>query len=97
LQDRGTVPALDQVLQQVLDMPQAELAAALAVGFAVAGADRERVRAMIRLALDFWTWQRLKSEGLDDASIVDGLARAVTAQIEPTGSAEPAQRQGEAS
>jgi AcrR family transcriptional regulator len=80
LQDRGTTPALDQVLRRVIDVPQAELAAALAAGFAPDGKPAPRVRASARLALDFWTWQRLKSEGLDDAAAVDAMTRAVAAQ-----------------
>jgi AcrR family transcriptional regulator len=80
LQDRGSVPALDQVLQRVVDVPQAELAAALAAGFAPDGQLNPRVQATARLALDFWTWQRFKREGLDDAAAVDSMAAAVVAQ-----------------
>ena len=32
---------------------------------ALAGGE-QRGRAIARLALDFWTWRRLNSEGLDD-------------------------------
>jgi AcrR family transcriptional regulator len=80
LQDRGSVPALDQMLHRVIDVPQTELAAALAAGLAPDGQSLQRVRAVVRLALDFWTWQRLKSEGLADAAAVDVMAAAVAAQ-----------------
>jgi hypothetical protein len=32
---------------------------------------------MARLALDFWTWRRLASEGLDDEDAADLMAGAV--------------------
>lgn len=79
LQDRGAVPALDRVLKRVVDAPQAELATGLAAGFGLDGRHSERLRAVIRLALDFWTWRRLTGEGLDDAAAVGAMADAVTA------------------
>ena len=41
----------------------AELAAHLSHDF-----DRAEAHALVALALDFWTWQRLDREGLDDAA-----------------------------
>ncbi|MDQ3548681.1 MAG: TetR/AcrR family transcriptional regulator [Chloroflexota bacterium] len=79
LRDRGAVPALDQVLQRVLDAPQAQLAADLAAGFACVGQRGERLRAVVHLALDFWTWRRLTGEGLDDAAATDVMASAIAA------------------
>jgi AcrR family transcriptional regulator len=83
LRDRGAVPALDRVLQRVVDAPQAELAAGLAAGFGVGGQRGERLRAVVRLALDFWTWGRLKGEGLDDAAAADVMVEAVAALAAP--------------
>lgn len=81
--DRGAVPPLDELLRQTADVGLAELADALAGGFA--GQDRtaqKRRRALIRLALDFWTWRRLDREGLDD----DGAAALMAAAAAGAGS-----------
>jgi len=37
----------------------------------------ERTDALIRLALDFWTWRRLAREGLDDEGAADLMAGAI--------------------
>jgi len=79
LQDRGAVPALDQVLKRVVDAPQADLAAALAAGFGLDERHSKRLRAVIRLTLDFWTWRRLTGEGLDNAAAVGAMVDAVAA------------------
>jgi AcrR family transcriptional regulator len=81
LQDRGVVPALDQVLKRSVDEPQTQLAAGLASGFSGEGQQAAHVRAVIRLALDFWTWQRLSGEGLDDAEAADVMVTAVGALV----------------
>jgi AcrR family transcriptional regulator len=83
LRDRGAVPALDRVLRRVVDAPQAELAAGLAAGFGIGEQRGERLRAIVRLALDFWTWGRLTGEGLDDAAAADVMAEAVAALAGP--------------
>ena len=79
LQDRGTVPALDQVVTEVVDAPHAELAIHLAAAFGLQGQAGDRLRALIRLALDFWTWRRLKNEGLSDSAAADVMTGAITA------------------
>jgi AcrR family transcriptional regulator len=66
--DRGAVPPLDQLLKETADARLAELADALCAGFRLRGGRAERQRALIRLALDFWTWRRLDLEGLGDAA-----------------------------
>ena len=50
----------------------AELTTGLAAGF-----DRPDARALVALALDFWTWQRLDREGLDDVAAAELMTRAV--------------------
>jgi AcrR family transcriptional regulator len=70
--ERGSVPELDAWLARSADPMQAELAGRLATGF-----DRPGARALVAVALDFWTWQRLDREGLDD----DSAAAAMTAAI----------------
>ena len=77
--DRASVPELDQFLEQNIDREQAELADGLAAGFGARGRRAERRKALIRLALDFWTWRRLTSEGLDDEAAADVMAAAIAA------------------
>jgi AcrR family transcriptional regulator len=78
--DRVSVPELDRFLSENIDRSQAELADALLAGFGVRGKRAERLRALIRLALDFWTWSRLVGEGLNDEAAADVMAAAVTSQ-----------------
>ena len=62
--DRLAVPELDALLRETADARMAGLAAALGGG------------PLIALALDFWTWRRLTSEGLSDADAAALMARA---------------------
>ncbi len=66
LGERATVPELDAWMARSADPMLAELAAALSAGF-----DRPHARALVALALDFWTWQRLDREGLHDAAAAE--------------------------
>lgn len=66
LHDRQALPALDALLARTRDASIAELSRSLAAGFPVTGGTGARLRAVIALALDFWTWQRLTEEGLSD-------------------------------
>jgi AcrR family transcriptional regulator len=77
--DRASVPELDRFMEQEIDRLQAELADGLAAGFAVRGRRAERLHALIRLALDFWTWHRLSHEGLDDEAAADLMTAAIAA------------------
>jgi AcrR family transcriptional regulator len=77
--DRASVPELDRFMEQGRDRMQAELAGALAAGFAARGRQGERLKALIRLALDFWSWRRLSREGLDDEAAADLMAAAIAA------------------
>jgi AcrR family transcriptional regulator len=76
--DRGAVPALEALMSRTADARLAQLTDALAAGFAPRGQRAARVRALIRLALDFWTWRRLDREGFNDAAaaglMVESLA-----------------------
>src|SRR5436190_63027 len=60
-----------------------ELAATLAGSFRARGRRAERVAATVRLALDFWTWRRLKLEGLDDERAAALMADTVACQARP--------------
>lgn len=75
--DRGTVPPLDALMKQTADARLAELTDALCKGFRLRGARADRHRALIRLALDFWTWRSLSRDGLDDDAAADVMTEAV--------------------
>jgi AcrR family transcriptional regulator len=79
LSDRVSVPELDRFLGQNVDRMLAELAEELAAAFALRGRRAERQRAVIRLALDFWTWSRLTREGLDDETAAETITSLVSA------------------
>jgi len=70
--DRTALPALDALLRESVDAPMSALADALVPE----GGDR---RALVAVALDFWTWSRLADEGLPDAAAAALMARAVLA------------------
>jgi AcrR family transcriptional regulator len=74
LGERATVPELDAWVARSSDPVQAELGARLSAGFDGPGAP-----ALVALALDFWTWQRLDREGLDDAAAAATMTGAVRA------------------
>jgi AcrR family transcriptional regulator len=78
--DRSTVPELDRFMEQNLDRILAELADGLAAPSAGRGRPAQRRDALIRLALDFWTWRRLSREGLDDEAAAELMAAAIAAQ-----------------
>ena len=80
--DRLSVPELDVFMRDNADRRRAEVAEALAAGFGARGRRAERLRALLALALDFWTWSRLSDEGLDDSEAADVMRRAVEAEVE---------------
>ena len=75
--DRGTVPALDALMTQTSDQRLAQLTESLAGAFKSHGRRARRRRALIRLALDFWTWRALDREGLDDDTAASLMSDAV--------------------
>jgi AcrR family transcriptional regulator len=75
--DRASVPELDRFMEQNGDRMRDQLADELASGFAARGRRAQRVNALIRLAVDFWTWRRLTGEGLDDESAAKLITDAV--------------------
>jgi AcrR family transcriptional regulator len=77
--DRLVMPAFDAVMKIRMDRQFANLADVLASGFARQGRRAKGVRAAVALALDFWTWRRLASEGTSDdaaAALMVGTAKA---------------------
>jgi AcrR family transcriptional regulator len=75
--DRSAVAPLDAVLAQTVDTALGHLADALAGAFKDRGRVAGRRRALVGLALDFWTWRRLSRQGLDDGAAAALMARAV--------------------
>jgi AcrR family transcriptional regulator len=75
--ERPTVPELEAWMAQSTDPMLAELASSFSAGF-----DGLHARALVALALDFWTWQRLDREGLDDetaAALMTGVVSSSAA------------------
>jgi AcrR family transcriptional regulator len=68
LRDRSLLPALDERVRLTVDAGLERLAGELAGAFGARGRRPERLRALIRLALDFWTWRLLTAQGLGDAA-----------------------------
>jgi AcrR family transcriptional regulator len=77
--DRAAVPELDAFLSENVDRMQAGLAEELAGAFRLRGRQAERTRALLRVALEFWTGRRLAGEGLDDVAAAALMAGAVAA------------------
>lgn len=77
LSERTVVPELDRFLAGTTDRMLADLADALADGLPSPSAEQ---RALLALAVDFWTWTRLDREGLDD----DAAARLMARTALPT-------------
>ena len=77
--DRLLVPALDEFCAKTVDARFEELADGLAAGFRARGARAQRVRALVAVGLDFWTWRRLCEEGLNDEGAAALMAEAVAA------------------
>jgi AcrR family transcriptional regulator len=78
--ERAAVPELDRFMEQDIDRLQNGLAEALAAAFPARGRRADRLKALIGLALDFWTWRRLSREGLDDEAAADLMGAAVASQ-----------------
>ena len=76
--DRELVPALDSLMSETTDVRMAGLVDALLSG--LDGGDGRELRAVLALALDFWTWRRLAIEGLDDEAAAALMAETVLQQ-----------------
>ncbi len=85
--DRASVPELDRFLEENADRMLAELAERLTAAYVLRGRQAERLGALIRLSLDFWTWRRLTGEGLADETAADLMASAVFAGAGPKAAA----------
>jgi AcrR family transcriptional regulator len=77
--DRRLLPELDALLAGTADQARAELAEELTRGFARRGRARTHTRALIGLALEFTTWQRLAGDGLSDTAAAGLMAQSAAA------------------
>jgi AcrR family transcriptional regulator len=77
--DRRVVPELDALLVETVDARLDELASTLADGFE---GNTRRVRSLLRVSLDFLTWERLTAGGLSDGEAAEVMADAVRAVAE---------------
>ena len=77
LRDRGADPALAEFMAANSDAALAGIADLLTAGFDGASDQGARLRPLVRLALDFWTWERLADEGLDDDEAAQLMTDAI--------------------
>jgi AcrR family transcriptional regulator len=77
--DRRLDPALDEFMRVNGDAALAGLADALTAGFDLETDRADRVRSMVLVALDFWTWDRLTGEGMDDEAAAVLMTEAIAA------------------
>jgi AcrR family transcriptional regulator len=86
--DRHLLPALNDLMENTADQELDRTADILAAGFRATGKREEQLRALARLALDFWTWRRLSTDGLDDAEAGELMTGAIRllgeGRIKPT-------------
>ena len=75
--DRATVPELDRFMGQNIDRMQGELADDLAAAFGARGRRLVSLTALIRVAVDFFTWRRLTDGDLGDQAAAEVMAAAV--------------------
>jgi AcrR family transcriptional regulator len=77
--DRGADPALDEVMRGSFDSALAALTDALAAGFGPEAGGAARVRSMIRVALEFWTWDALADQRMEDGDAAELMTDAIAA------------------
>ncbi|HEY6653298.1 MAG TPA: TetR/AcrR family transcriptional regulator [Solirubrobacterales bacterium] len=77
--DRRSDPALDEFMTANSDVALGGLADAVTAGFELGPDQAARVRSLTRVALDFWTWDRLTGEGMDDEAAAELMTDAVAA------------------
>jgi AcrR family transcriptional regulator len=77
LRDRGVDSALDDFMRSNLDAAISGFQDALVAGFELDGDGAARLRALIGVALEFWTWERLTNDGADDEAAADLMTEAI--------------------
>jgi AcrR family transcriptional regulator len=77
--DRRLDPALDDFMRANGDVALAGLADAVTAGFGLESDQAARVHSLVLVALDFWTWDRLTGEGMDDEAAAGLMTDAIAA------------------
>jgi AcrR family transcriptional regulator len=77
--DRGLDPALDEFMGNNLDAAIGVLQDALVAGFELDADRRARLRSLIGVGLEFWTWDRLTAGGMDDEAAAELMTEAIAA------------------
>jgi AcrR family transcriptional regulator len=77
--DRHLDPALDEFMRANSDAALGHLTGEATAAFELAQDQAARLRSLIRVALDFWTWERLTGEGMDDEAAAELMTDAVAA------------------
>lgn len=77
LRDVPVVPALAEVMEGLWKGYMDGVTEALAQGWSAETTDAGAIRAMVRVAVDFGTWQLLADSGLDDDVAANLMARMV--------------------
>jgi AcrR family transcriptional regulator len=75
--DRHLDPALDEFMGDNLDVAIAGFADALVAAFEIEADRTARLRSLIAVALEFWTWDRLTGEGMDDDAAAELMTEAI--------------------
>jgi AcrR family transcriptional regulator len=77
--DRRVDPALDEFMRNNLDVAIEGLEEALLDGFEPEADGSARLRSLIGVALEFWTWERLTRDGTDDEAAAELMTDAIAA------------------
>ena len=77
--DRRSDPVLDEYMRNNADAALAGLADVATAGFELEAGSAPRVRSLVRVALDFWTWDRLEAEGMSDGEKAELMTDAIAA------------------
>jgi AcrR family transcriptional regulator len=75
--DRHLDPALDEFMRANSDAALGRLTDAATAGFELEAHRAARLRALIRVSLDFWTWERLSGDGLEDEAAAELMTEAI--------------------
>ena len=77
--DRHLDPALDEFMRANSDAALGRLTGEATAAFELVQDQAARLRPLIRVALDFWTWERLTGEGMDDEAAAELMTDTVAA------------------
>jgi AcrR family transcriptional regulator len=79
--DRRVDPALDEFMRGSLDAAIGGFEDALVAGFELNTERAARLRALIGVALEYWTWERLTRDGTNDEAAAELMTEATAALV----------------